>query len=136
MATKKAKKEAEGFDYRTIDSIEEAFKKIGFDPNNLPDISNVPEEFQKEAKASLAVFKLMLFYKAINNGWIPRMGDRSQNKYYPWPYVSSSGLVFSFSFYYYAHTTTTVGSRLCTQNSEMALFAFKVCEDLYKEWML
>jgi hypothetical protein len=136
MATKKAVKKADEFDYKSIDSIEAAYKKVSFDPINLPDVSKVPDEFQKEAKASVALFKLMLFYKAINNGWIARMGDGNQAKYFPWAYVSSSGLGFSVSGYHYAYADAGVGSRLCTDTSEKALFAFKICEDLYKEWML
>ena len=136
MTTKKVKKDASAFDYKTIDSIEDAYKKVGFNPNNLPDISNVPDEFQKEAKASVALFKLMLFYKAINNGWVARMGDDRQQKYFPWPWVSASGFGFSGSGYVCDYTFTAVGSRLCTDTSEKALFAFQKCEDLYKEWML
>ena len=133
MTTKKATKSKSDFDYRTIKNYEDACKKENHDPEKIPDVSMIPEEF---GKPIIALFKIMMFYKAINNGVKMRMGDSSQNKYYPWPYVLSSGFGFSLTLYYYDITDTSVGSRLCTDSSEKALYAFKQCEDLYKDWML
>ena len=79
MATKKSTKK-EKFDYTTIKSYEDACKKVGVDPQALPDVSMIPEEFRK---AIINCYKLYIIFKAINNGWIPDWRKYNQGKYYP-----------------------------------------------------
>ena len=141
MTTAKTKKTAKGkpvFDYKTIKSFENACVKLNLDPEALPDVSMIPEEFQK---AIINGYKLMIIYKAINDGWTPNWNDSSEWKYYPWFWVEasaalSSGFGFSVSHYYYAYTHTHVGSRLCTNSSEKALYIAKTFQQEYKEYFL
>ena len=76
-----SEKSSAEFDFKTINSFEAACKKENLEPEKVPDVSMIPEEFRK---AIIAVYKLFIIHKAINNGWIPRMGDASQLKY--WAY--------------------------------------------------
>ncbi len=136
--TKKAAKNTEVFDYRTIKSFEDACKKEGLDPAALPDVSMIPEEFRM---AIINGYKLFVIYKAINNGWTPDWTKYSQYKYFPWLEVEatpalSSGFGFSYSDDSCTHATTDVGSRLCTDTSEKALYIAKTFQEEYKQYLL
>ena len=131
--TQKSEKGSPAFNFRTIKSYEDACKKQNHDPLKVPDISMIPGDLGKKL---VAVFKIMMFYAAINNGWLPDYSNLSQAKYYPWPWVLSSGFGFSGSDYRYGYAFTHVGSPLCTDTSEKALYAFEQCKDLYQEWLL
>lgn len=82
------------FDYKTIKTFEDACKKCQMDPAEIPEVSNIPDEFRK---LIVAAFKLMIIYKAINNGWKPDWSKWDQYKYYPWYGFLSSGFSFSYS---------------------------------------
>jgi hypothetical protein len=96
MATKKTAKKKEVFDFRTIKTKEDAFRKCGYDPSCLPGLSMIPEKFRASL---LTAFILMVIFDAINDGWDPDFSNRNQAKYYPWPWVLSSGFGFSLSRY-------------------------------------
>ena len=134
--TTKSKKTApviKGFDYTSIKTFEDACKTIGVDPQSLTDVSPASEEFHKPI---IAYNKLLIIYKAINNGWKPDWNNLQQYKYYPWFEVLSSGLGFSYSDYICAYACTTVGSRLCTDTSEKAVYIAKQFEALYQDYFL
>ena len=118
--------------FQTIKSFEDACKKENIAPS-LPDVSMLPEEFRKPV---IAGYKLMVIYKAINNGWIPDWSNDDQYKYYPWFGVLSSGFGFSISRYTYVSTITDVGSRLCTDTREKALYMASQFEQEYKDYFL
>jgi hypothetical protein len=132
MAKKSAKNEPV-FDFRTIKSFEDACTKENIDPTALPDVSMIPEEFRKPI---INAYKLMVIFKAINNGWRPDWSKSSQGKYFPWYRVLSSGFGFSGSYYGYDRTNTDVGSRLCTDTSEKALYIAEQFKEEYKEYFL
>ena len=121
------------FDYRTIKTFEDACKKLNLDPAKLPDVSIMTEKLRKPV---IAAYKLMIIYKAINNGWIPNWGNYEQYKYYPWFEVSSSGFGFSRTFCNCDYPGTTVGSRLCTDTREKALYIAKQFKGEYQEYFL
>jgi len=125
--------ETKEFDFSTIKTFEDACAKLGIDPEKLPDVSNISEEF---AKPIIAAYKLMIIYKAINNGWKPDWNNYNQYKYYPWFEVLSSGFGFSGSDYYYGLAYSTVGSRLCTDSREKALYIAEQFEEEYKDYFL
>jgi hypothetical protein len=124
---------ASEFDFRAIKTFEDACAKENIDPQQLPDVSGIPEEF---AKPIVANYKLLIIFKAINNGWRPDWSKSSQGKYYPWYRVLSSGFGFSASLYLCVGTATTVGSRLCTDTSEKALYVAEQFQEEYKEYFL
>jgi hypothetical protein len=131
----KTTKSKEKFYYKTIKSFEDACKKENIDPEKLPDVSMIPTSFQK---AIINCYKLYIIFKAINNGWTPNWNDYNQYKYYPWFKVLSSGSGFAFSYshcgYGYAHAG--VGSRLCTDTSEKALYIGEQFGKEYVEFFL
>ncbi len=133
MATKTKKTVKSELDYKTIKTFEDACTKLGIDPKQLPDSSGMLAELKKPI---IAAYKLMVILKAINNGWTPDWTNSSQWKYYPWFRVLSSGFGFSDSDYYYVYSFTSVGSRLCTDTSEKALYVAKQFEQEYKDFML
>jgi hypothetical protein len=123
------------FNFRTIKSFEDACKKEKVDPEKLPDVSMIPEEFRK---AIIAVYKLFIIFKAINNDWIVDFTNFSQIKYYPWLRVNSSGSGFDFSasLYHYGYAAALVGSRLCTDTSEKAIYISKQFGEEYAKFFL
>lgn len=131
--TKKSAKINSSFDYKTIKTFEDACSKLNIDPTKLPDVSGIPVEF---AAPIIAAYKLMIIYKAINNGWIPDWSDNNQTKYYPWFWVLSSGFGFSTSRYDCGHSDTTVGSRLCTDSRDKALYIADQFKQEYQDYFL
>lgn len=132
MAKKSAKNQPV-FDFRTIKSFEDACAKENVDQTALPDVSMIPEDLRKPI---ISAYKLMIIFLAINNGWRPDWSKSSQYKYFPWYRVLSSGFGFSTSDFGYGHTLTTVGSRLCTDTSEKALYIAEQFKTEYQEYFL
>jgi hypothetical protein len=130
---KKVKESSPKFDYTTIKTFEDACKKVNTDPVKLPDVSGIMEEF---AKPIIAAYKLLIIYNAINNGWKPDWSNWDQYKYYPWFGVLSSGFGFSNSIYYCDGTNAGVGSRLCTDTREKALYIAEHFKAEYQEFFL
>ncbi len=140
MSNSKAKtaKQNTSFDYKSIKSFEDACAKLALNPSTLPEVSLLPEEMRK---AIVNVYKLFIIFKAINNGWIPNWNDFNQYKYFPWLRIQasaalSSGFGFSFSTYDCDIASSGVGSRLCTDSSEKALYIAETFQDEYKEFFL
>ena len=131
--TKKTAKIDAKFDFKTIKTFEDACTKLALDPTQLPDVSMIPEEFRKPI---INAYKLMIIYKAINDGWVPDWNNRDQYKYFPWYGVLSSGFGFSTSSYDYARANTVVGSRLCTDTSEKAMYVAEQFKAEYQEYFL
>jgi hypothetical protein len=130
---KNIKKSSPEFNYTTIKTFEDACKKVNTDPAKLPDVSGILKAF---AKPIIAAYKLLIIYKAINNGWEPDWSNWDQYKYYPWFKVLSSGFGFSCSHYGYDLANTSVGSRLCTDTREKALFIAEQFKAEYQEYFL
>jgi hypothetical protein len=122
------------FDYKTIKTYADACYKLGVSDKE-PTLTNVLPEFRK---AAVAAYKLMVVFKAINNGWEPNWGDSNEYKYYPWKQLkgASSGVSFSDSYSYYSGSLSIVGSRLCTYSSEVSNYIAMQFESLYIDWFL
>jgi len=130
--TKKQVQKKVEFDFRSITSFNDACNRLGIN-DSIPDVAMLPEEFRKPV---IAGYRLMIIYKAINNGWKPDWNNYSEYKYYPWFEVLSSGFGFSDSYYTFVIAHTDVGSRLCTDTSEKAMYIAKQFEAEYKEYFL
>jgi len=130
---KKQNENADQFDYKSIETFEDACKKLNVDPQKIPDVSGLTKEF---AKPITAYYKLLIIYQAINNGWKPDWSDYNQYKYYPWYEVLSSGFGFSDSAYDYDFADACVGSRLCTDSRDKALYIAATFEAEYKDFFL
>lgn len=114
-----------------IKTFEEACQALGLDPQAVPVVTGLPEKHQN---AIVAHYKLVIVAEALNEGWQPDWINWSEYKYYPWFEIEGDG--FSYVTYYDWFTNTGVGSRLCYRTSELALYAAKQFEDLYKAYLI
>jgi hypothetical protein len=130
---KNEKDEAVKFDFRTIKTFEDACKAIRI-TTTLPDVSLLMDADLH--KPLISAYKLMVIYKAINNGWVPDWSNDDQKKWFPWFGVLSSGSGFSRSGSGYHCEITTVGSRLCTDSSEKARYIAEQFEAEYVDYFL
>lgn len=71
--------------------------------------------------------------EALNQGWKADWNNTNQRKYYPWFRMSGSG--FSFYYYGYDFDRSTVGSRLVFETYELAEYAGKQFESIYKDFL-
>jgi hypothetical protein len=128
------------FDYRTIQTIEDAFNKTEIPFQSVKEFedflkgSTIPERFWEPL---LAVYQLFVVYEAINDDWKADY-TKPDFKYWPWARVNSAGSGFGFSDsdYYYDSTSTIVGFRLCTKDSSRAKYAFEKFNEQYKKFWL
>jgi hypothetical protein len=117
------------FDYRNIKSFEDACEKLGINPEEV-------YNEDVDTKDEIAYKRLKIIYKAINNGWVPDYNNKNQYKYYPYFQVLSSGLGYSNADYNIDYTGTYVGVRLCTENSEKAVYIGKTFKSEYEDYLL
>jgi hypothetical protein len=132
MTKKKTEKGTPNFDFHSIKTVEDACKKCGYE-TKLPDFSIFPEKLRHSL---LCAYVLMIVFEAINDEWEPDFTNQREARYYPWPWVLSSGFGFSGSDYDYVFTDAFVGSRLCTNSSEKAIYILEQFEDIWKGWLL
>lgn len=118
-----------------VASYEDACRILGINPDDLPIVDTLPE---KDRQSIIAYYKLTVIIRALNEGWEPDWADWSQCKYYNWFYVDNSSSAFRFddASRTYTGTGTCVGSRLCFRNSDLAAYAAKKFEELYKDYFL
>jgi hypothetical protein len=105
----------------------------------LADNNITQEEFDfscvdlpKDEKA----YRLLKFLvKSLNQGWTPDWASSNENKYFPWFEMrGSSG--FRFVGYVYWSSVSDVGSRFCFKTRELAEYAGKQFESVYKDFMV
>ena len=123
---------------KKIKTFADAWKALKIKATALPVVSALPEIHQK---AVIAFYKLVIIAQALNEGWEPNWSNWDEWKYYPWFKIqadeqNSSGRGLSFFACYYDFSRTAVGSRLCYKTSDLAKYAGKQFEDLYKDFML
>jgi len=123
---------------KKITTIEECFQLKGLDINIMPDVSMLPERFQKAQKA---LFKLHVAAEVVNDGWEADYTDNDQCKYFPWFEVEAtsekpSGVGLSYLGYDVWYTATAVGVRLCFEDAETAKFFGTTFKDLYEDLFL
>jgi hypothetical protein len=116
-----------------IKTFEAACKALKLDPKKvLPDVTAYPKHHQE---AMIAHAKLVIIVEALNEGWKPNWKNGLWDKYYPW-FDLSSGSGLSFDVCDDRISGSTVGSRLCFKSRELAKYAGKQFEDLYKKYFL
>lgn len=82
--------------------------------------------------ASQAFLKLTVIARALNEGWTPDWDNSNEPKYYPY-FDMRSGVGFSHSCYVHWRTLAHCGSRLCFKTKELAEYAGKQFESIYKD---
>ncbi len=129
--------------YKKITTFEAACEVAKVNPLHLPEVSMIPEKFQKWI---LANYKLAIITQAINTDekgkvWEPNYNDSNQWKYYPYFWVEASeekpsGFAFSHSLYDYGVTNASLGSRLCFDNSAKVDHIQEHFEELFLDLLL
>ena len=132
MTTINTVKSEQEFDFTTIKTEKDAFEKMGMDVAVMPDLSKLPERFG----FLTALFILSVVIEAINNGWKADFSNHHQPKYFVYGWVSSSGLVFSDSYYHCDYAVAYAGFPLYVETPEKAKYIFKQFPKLYKAWLL
>ena len=119
-----------------VKSFEDACNVLNILPS-LPDLAAIPEEMRKPL---IAMYKLMIIAKALNEGWIPNWTNGKWDKWFPWFDFNTDNEVSSsssgrFSFYYSDNqrSASDCGSRLCYKSEVLADYAGKQFEELYRE---
>lgn len=102
---------------------------LGIDPNNLPDVTKLPEGMQKPV---VAHYKIMTVAKHWNGEWEADYSNRNQYKYYPrlW-FVPGSG--FSYYDFDCDRSPTSVGARLSYATSKLAIKAGEELTEFYND---
>jgi len=122
---------------KLIKKWQDAFKVKGMDPNVLPDVSMIPEQYRKPV---IAQFILNVVADVLNEDWIADYTNSDQYKYYPYFVVKAdaarpSGFGLSCSDCADWCTITNCGVRLSYKDRETAKFAgqnfLHLYEDLY-----
>ncbi len=72
-----------------------------------------------------------LITEVLNQGWEPDWNDFNQRKWFP-VFDMSEGAGFGHSLYAYWGTDTAGGSRLCFETEELADYAGRTFNDIYK----
>lgn len=122
-----------------LKSFEAAANFLGIDPNNLPDVSLLPEQSQK---AVIAFYKLSVVSQAAwkQEGKEIDWYNWNQRKYYPWfdmsPGEKGSSVGFSYVVYNFVNAPSTVGSRLVFPTWEIAKYVGQTLIDLYRDFMV
>jgi hypothetical protein len=84
----------------------------------------------------VAYKQIKLIAKTFNEGWTPDWSNSNERKYVPWFVMgSSSGVGFSCGDYGSWVTGSYVGSRLCFKTSELAEYAGRTFEAIYKDFL-
>lgn len=78
---------------------------------------------------------LKMLAEVLNEGWKPDWNNHNEAKYYPWFEMGGSS---GFRFYDFGFWSSLshVGSRLCYKSSELAEYAGKQFEPVYKQFMI
>lgn len=87
-----------------------------------------------DTKDEIAYKKLKIICQALNEGWTPDWSDSSQPKYFPW-FKYKSGFGFSSAAYDSWGTHSAVGSRLCFETRDLAIYAGKQFQKEYNDFL-
>ena len=112
-----------------VKTFEDACAVLGIDADTIVASTDTKDE--------AAYKKLKVIVRALNEGWKPDYFNTSEYKYYPWFKMNISGapLGFSFGDFAYDCTSTSVGARLVFKSRELAEYAGKTFEDLYRDYL-
>lgn len=114
-----------------IKSFEDVLKEKNM---TLEDFNELNEDLEPD---EVAYRKIKLIAKVLNEGWTPDWSNSNEYKYYPWFKMGSpSGVWFSYFDYDVWSARSTVGSRLCFKSRELAEYAGKQFESLYKDYFV
>lgn len=87
------KKDSPVFDYRSIKTVDDAFKRMNLQRPILKDFpAMIP---QRHCIGLLAAYELFVCFEAINDDWKADYSNWDQPKYYPWVEINASSSFIS-----------------------------------------
>lgn len=116
-----------------IKTFEDACRALKLDSDDVS--VRVGTELGKDALSLKAYSKLIIIARALNEGWEPNWNNSNEYKYYPY-FDMRSGAGFSFVYYAGWLDCSTFGSRLCFKSEELAKYAGKQFESIYKDFLI
>src|SRR5690349_1493458 len=122
-----------------IESFEIGCEKLGLDPLTCkPDVTNVPERFQK---AITATFEMYVIVEASREGKVPDWNNSNERKWEPWFDMevdenNPSGFRFNASGCSLANSGSSGGSRLCYISEAESDWHAKQHIDKYRDMMV
>ncbi len=116
--------------YEKIKTLDDALKACNLTLEEVQVSGGIPEDRESIQNYTYAI----IISRALNDGWTPNWDDSSEYKYYPWFKMSASG--FSYDGYDCWNTFSSVGSRLCFKNRELAIYAGKQFKEVYQKFMV
>src|SRR6185369_16767828 len=87
----------------------------------------------KRERSINAFAKIQAISEVLNEGWVPDFNNTSQYKYYPYFQKKSSGWVLCSYGDYRGYSF--LGSGCFYRTSDLALYAGKEFEDIYKDYL-
>jgi len=116
----------------SIKTVEDALNVTGMPAT--PEFNEVPEEMREYFKA---VYEAAVITKALVGDWKPDWNNWSQQKWFPWfDMQSSGGFVFGATCCDCSVADAGDASRLCFPNAELARYAGKQFTDIYSRIIL
>ena len=109
MALNEENKQKPKFDWKSINTLEDALAYTGKRPE---DVYNVSDPVRRQA---LDILEFVI--ELIGEGFVADYTNPDQKKWVPL-FNLSSGFVFSYSLYSYSDAGAGCGSRLCSENEE------------------
>lgn len=106
-----------------VKSFEDACTIVGLQPTEITCAYDSADD--------QAYKKLKVVIAALNEGWTPDWNNTNQPKYYPWFELQGG---FRLGYVDFSFALSDVGSRLCFKSRELAAYAGKQFEELYKEF--
>lgn len=129
LYTPKGKKQTTQSITERVKTFEDACEILGLD-----DVQIGVKGLDEDTKSIEAYAKLTIIARALNEGWKPDWSDHSQYKYVAW-FTHKSGLGLSYHDCDFWGSCTGVGSRLCFKSRELAEYAGKQFEDIYRDYL-
>jgi len=116
----------DSFHWSRMKSFELAAKRLKINPDLLPDVSMVPEQYRLSI---IAFYKLSIIYRAVNDQWIPDYNRDGQKKWFATFKVGEDPKVLHNMGFPY------VGS-LCCGDKQRALFLVENFKKLHEDYWL
>lgn len=127
-----------------IKSFEDAYDKLGKDHPFVKEFDHVMEHSDIFDNSTKAYCKLKIIVATLNDGWEP-IYESGERRYYPWFRVLArscnsanklGGVSCTYMLYDASLANTNCGSRLAYKTKELATYAGKQFEEIYKEFIL
>lgn len=113
-------------------SVEDCYTELGLVRDEEIPFKN---PITKRQRSLNAICDLDVITEVHREGWDPNKNYGNEYRYEPRFIKNSSGSGFSHSTYAYWYTCTSVGSRLCLQTPERAIYVGNEYIETYNQWL-